>query len=315
MLAIIDYFQRLTSEAYNPVSILIEWLLIGVVVYSVLRFLAGTRGARLMKGVALLLLVTFLVVRVVAERFELERIQILYRYFLAAAFLTVLVVFQPELRRGLTRLGGTSWLARWMRRPPRVADRIVPAVARLSAQRIGALIAVERQVGLAGLIESGVRLDAELSSELLQTIFWPGSMLHDMGVIIQADRVVGAGCQFPLADSAEVDRSLGSRHRAAVGLSTDSDAVVIVVSDETGIISLAERGRLRRDLSPEELDTALGDLLGEAVAAPAPTPAAAGTTQSGDSGEAHGSAGEARRPDDRVDGPDLVLRGSSEQQE
>jgi len=185
MLAIINYFRRLTSEAYDPLSILIEWVLIGLVVYAVLRFLAGTRGARLMKGIGLLLIVAFIVVRGLANRLHLERIQMLYQYFLAAAFLTALVAFQPELRRGLIRLGETPWFERWLRRPSGAIEPIVAAVKRLADQRIGALIAIEREVGLGGVIETGVRLDAKLTSELLETIFWPGSALHDMGLIVR----------------------------------------------------------------------------------------------------------------------------------
>jgi len=318
MLAIINYFRRLTSEAYDPLSILIEWVLIGLVVYAVLRFLAGTRGARLMKGIGLLLIVAFIVVRGLADRLHLERIQMLYQYFLAAAFLTALVAFQPELRRGLIRLGETPWFERWLRRPSGAIEPIVAAVKRLADQRIGALIAIEREVGLGGVIETGVRLDAKLTSELLETIFWPGSALHDMGLIVHGDRIVAASCQFPLADSEEVDRALGSRHRAAVGLSTESDAIVIVVSDETGAISLADQGHLRRGLSPEQLRELLRDRLGageRARRAKSAPPAKAPARPPHGEENAHGHASKADRPDDRADRADLVLRGSGQHED
>ncbi|MHC4609313.1 MAG: diadenylate cyclase [Planctomycetota bacterium] len=136
-------------------------------------------------------------------------------------------------------------------------DPIVSAVGQLSKKKIGALIAIERTTSLGGVSESGVSIDAAVSAELIETIFWPGSALHDMGMIVEQGRIVAAGCQFPLADSEDVDRSLGSRHRAAVGMSHECDAVVIVVSEETGTISVAQRGRLRRSLSTDSLRSVL----------------------------------------------------------
>ncbi|NLE60704.1 MAG: hypothetical protein GX616_20350, partial [Planctomycetes bacterium] len=119
--------------------------------------------------------------------------------------------------------------------------------------KIGALIAIERDVGLSAITEEGVRLDARLSAELINTIFWPGSALHDLGVVIQNGRIAAAGCEFPLVDAEGVDRSMGSRHRAAIGLSLESDAIVVVVSEETGSISIAERGRLYPHIRPADL--------------------------------------------------------------
>jgi diadenylate cyclase len=238
---------------YSPWVILFEFLLIGAVVYSVLRFLHGTRGARLLQGVLFLVIAGFLVVRVLAEAFAWTRISILYQYFVMGVFLTTLVAFQPELRRGLMRLGETRWLRRYLGTREAMVEPILQAVAKLASKKIGALIAVQREGGLGAVAETGTRLDSVLSSDLLETIFWPGTALHDMGVIVAENQVVAAGCQFPLAESEEVDRALGSRHRAAVGLSHESDALVIVVSEETGTISVAESGRLRRNLTPADL--------------------------------------------------------------
>ncbi len=255
------FLERLAAGGYSLTAIGVELLLIGLVVYSVLRFLHGTRGARLMQGLLFLMVAGFLVVHVLADNFDWTRIRVLYRYFIFGVFLTTLVVFQPELRRGLMRLGETRWLRRYLGARRTVVEPIVQAISHLAKNKIGALIAIEREVGLAGLAESGTRIDAKLSSELIQTIFWPGSALHDMGVIIQSDRIVAAGCQFPLADSDEIDRALGSRHRAAVGLSHESDALVVIVSEETGIISVADGGTLSRHLTPEDLASLLGQSL------------------------------------------------------
>jgi len=258
---ILEYFRRLMSGAYDPWVVLIELFFIGVVVYTTLRFLQGTRGARLMRGIGVVLVCSFILVHIMAEKFQWERVEFLYEYFLLAVFLITLVVFQPELRRGFMRIGEQFWFARMFKKPDKTIAPIVQAVSLLAKKRIGALIAIERFSGLAAIVETGITLEAALSSELLNTIFWPGSALHDMGVVVKQDQVVAAGCQFPLAESGELDRSLGSRHRAAVGLSQESDAVVVVVSEETGIVSVAHRGQLERSLSSQELRNRMYELL------------------------------------------------------
>jgi len=268
------FYEQVLS---HPLITSIELLLIGGVVYAVLRSLEGTRGARLIRAVLTILGVSFAVVWLITERFHFERINALYPYFILAVFLVSLVAFQNELRRLLLRLGEGAWLSRWLGSSEDVIEPVVTAVERLSKKKIGALIAVERTSEARAIAESGVALGALVSAELLETIFWPGSALHDLGVMISGDRIRAAGCQFPLADSEAVDRSLGSRHRAAIGMSEETDAVVVVVSEETGAISVAIRGRLRRGLTPaalrEILVTHLGLIGGEeedVAAEPAP---------------------------------------------
>lgn len=245
-----SFLERVSERPWVAV---IELLLIGSVVYAVLRFLQGTRGARLVRAVIILLAVSFAVVWLIAERFGLERINVLYRYFLVGVFLVSLVAFQTELRRMLSRLGRGGWLQRWLKGSDEAIEPIVIAVGRLSKKKIGALIAIERTTEVGALAETGVRLDAVVSVELIETIFWPGSALHDLGVIVHGGRILAAGCQFPLAESGDVDRSLGSRHRAALGMSHELDGVVIVVSEETGTVSVAADGHLRRALTTESL--------------------------------------------------------------
>lgn len=255
---LLDYLNSLLNpEAYGPASVAVELILIGLVVYSILRFLKGTRGARLLQGIAILLVVGFLVVTLVAQQFHLDRLVVLYRPFVWTIFLTALVVFQPELRRGLMRLGEARWRRDRIGEIEQVARPIAVACTRFSKNKIGALIAIERDVGLSGLTDQGVRLDARLTPELLDSIFYPGGALHDMGVIVQRGRVAAAGCPFPLGDADGMDRSIGSRHRAAIGLSLDSDAIIVVVSEETGTISIAENGRLHRHIPPESLANVL----------------------------------------------------------
>lgn len=245
------YLERITS--YDPRILIAEWLLIGLAVWAVLRFMRGTRGARLLKGAALLLVVGYAMVNLIAAPLGLSRITVLYDKFLIGALFALAIVFQPELRRALMRIGETRLFRSWTSQVVILVDKLAAAASYLSEHKIGALIAVERETGLSGLGETGVPVDAELTPDLLTTIFWPGSSLHDMGVIIRHGRVAAAGCQFPLAESGELPHELGSRHRAALGLAMESDALVIVISEETGTISLAHRGKLIRPLTPDQL--------------------------------------------------------------
>lgn len=254
-------FSRISS--YPLHEVVLEIAILWVVVYLVFRFLRGTRGARVIKGVALLLVVATLVIKVLAGESAFERLNFLYSNFLTFASLALVVVFQPEIRRALTRLGEARLFRGERLRKARVIDEIIDSVAYLSKNKIGAIIAIERQVGLDGIIEAGTRLDSLVSKELLNTIFWPGSALHDMGVVIQGDRIMAAGVQFPLADGEGFSSELGSRHRAAIGLSQECDAIIIVVSEETGTISVAERGQLIRNLTPDRLRTHLTRSLGQ----------------------------------------------------
>lgn len=240
----------------------IELLLIGLVVYGVLRFLRGTRGLRLLKGITLLLVSLYLIIRLVAAKFGLERLDFLYGRFLQFASIAIVVVFQPELRRALMRLGETRLFRSFSNQVDDEIEQLVEAATFCSKRKIGALIAIERETGLGGIAESGTRINAELSAQLLETIFFPNTPLHDLGVIVSNGRVTYAGVQFPLAESGELERELGSRHRAAVGMSQESDAVVLVVSEETGDVSIAERGVLMRKLTPDALRGMLHELLG-----------------------------------------------------
>jgi diadenylate cyclase len=256
-----DFLNRV-SQSYSWWQIAIQLLLIGAVIFWILRFLQGTRGARMLKGIGIILLTLYLIGHLVARRLGLEQIDYLYGNFLVFAGFASIVVFQPELRRALMRLGEARIFSGWSREVGSEIERLVESAAFLSRRKIGALVAIERDVGLGGIAENGTKLDAELSADLLNTIFWPNSPLHDLGVVVSQGRIAYAGVQFPLAESGELERELGSRHRAAVGLSQESDAVVLVVSEETGDISIAESGRLIRKLSPETLRGLLNELLG-----------------------------------------------------
>ncbi len=248
---ILRYLQYVW-DSYDLIPMLIELLLIGFVVYSVMRFLRGTGGEVLFKGVVFVLL-GFGVISLLTDKLELDRIELLFTYFLGSVLVVTVVAFQPELRRGLMRLSGARFGRTAVPEMKDVIEEIVDAVAVLSRSEIGALIALEREVGLAEMVGTGTRLEARVTAELLNTIFWPGSPLHDMGVVIRRNRVAAAGVQFPLAEHGEYDRLLGSRHRSAIGLSKETDAVVVIVSEETGQIGLAAGGKRARRLTLEQL--------------------------------------------------------------
>ncbi len=266
-----DRFNQLLERigTYPVHEIVVELVLLWVLVYLVFRFLRGTRGARVIKGVALILVIATLVIQVLTGENAFRRLDFLYTNFLTLASLALVIVFQPELRRALTQLGEANiFRSAGGLRKARVIEEMLGAVTYLSKNKIGALIALERQVGLRGVIEAGTKVDSAVSRELLNTIFWPGSALHDMGVVIHGDRVAAAGVQFPLAEGEQISSELGSRHRAAIGLSMESDALVVVVSEETGTISLAERGQLERNLSIDRLRSLLTRGLGQMALPP-----------------------------------------------
>lgn len=246
----------------------IELLIIGLAVFWIIRFLRGTRGARLLKGIAVVLISLYIIVRLLGKNFGLERIEFLYGQFLYFAAFAVTVVFQPELRRALMRLGEARLFRGWSRQVDEQVDLLVESASYCSRRKIGALIAIERDTPLTGMAEESkaTRVNADISAALLNTIFFPNTELHDLGVIISQGRIAYAGVQFPMAEGGELERELGARHRAAVGLSQETDAVVLVVSEETGDISIAERGRLIRKLTLDGLRGLLGELLGQAEA-------------------------------------------------
>jgi diadenylate cyclase len=243
---------RLRSQAYDPFAVLIELLLIGLCVNWCASVLQGTRGTRALRGILIVLVVATLVVRVLAVQMGWVRLDLLYRYVLYGLAFIALVVFQPELRRAVIRAGDVR-IAKRGTPHSNVVAALVKAAGALSKNHWGALLAIQRSVDLRGWAGNGTLLNAEISANLLTSIFYPNSTLHDLGVIIKGTRVVAANCQFPTAESDEIDASLGSRHLAAIGMSYETDALVLVVSEETGVISLADNGVLTRYLTLDDL--------------------------------------------------------------
>ncbi|MHC4300830.1 MAG: diadenylate cyclase CdaA [Planctomycetota bacterium] len=252
MVTLVDYLRRVATHEWYIVAI--ELILIGLVVYWVVDFLEGTRGERLFRAVIFILIVGVLVLKLLVGQLHLERLQYLYNGFLIGVLIVAVAAFQPEVRRALMRIGQSHLWSGASAKLSRTIEELIGAVTELSASRIGAIIVIEKRVALGEFIETGVRVDARVTAELLRTIFQPGTALHDMAVVIRGDRILAARVQLPLAETlGGVGRRLGSRHRAALGITTGSDAICLVVSEETGIVSLAENGKLTRNMNESQL--------------------------------------------------------------
>jgi diadenylate cyclase len=254
--------QRLST--YSKLEVALELAVIWLVVYVVVRFLRGTGGAGVIKGLALLLICGTLLVGVLDQGERFSRLTYLYKGALGFAAIGVLVVFQPELRRALIRLGEATLFRASRSELAPMIESVVETCEISSRNRVGVLIAIIRRVGLSSLIEAGTTMNADVSAPLLRTVFHPKSALHDLGVVIQGGKILAAGVQFPLTRGRDIDPRYGSRHRAAMGVTEESDCLAVVVSEETGDISVAERGELFRMRSIGELRTFLATrLLGD----------------------------------------------------
>jgi len=245
----------------------VDVLVVAFVAYRILVGFRGTRALQMLVGVGILVLAS-----VVARRLELRGTQWLLDTIWSFWVVVLVVLFQPELRRSLERLAPDRLLqaiavgARAAR--AHVVDEIVSAADALVSRRIGGLIVVERSAGLRQYAELGVSLDAHVSADLLVSLFIPASPLHDGAVLVEGDRINAAGCFLPLSRASHVGRTLGTRHRAALGVTEETDAVAVVVSEETGHISLAVDGRIESIDDPEALNLRLDQLLGGAPAPP-----------------------------------------------
>jgi len=231
----------------------IDILLVSLVFYGVFTLIQGTQAVQLLRGIVIIVVIIVVITNV----FQLTAFNWLIRNSLPALLVAIPVVFQPELRRLLERLGRSpgGLLGRRSREVAlrRVIEAISQACNQLSLARHGALIVLERDTGLQDIIETGVYLNAEVSRDLLLTIFFPNSALHDGAVIVHEARIVAAGCVLPLSAADGGDRHLGTRHRAALGVTEGSDAIAVVISEETGIISIAHNGRMIRRLDERRL--------------------------------------------------------------
>ena len=233
---------------------IIEVLILWIVIYRIFLFLKGTKAVYLLRGI-IILVISLLAFQMLGLPILTRLLTYLFAFFL----IFVVIIFQPELREGLIHLGKRHifYIEPKREEIEKTLREIVSAVGILSRRKNGALIAIKREMGLKRYVESGVVLNAEISSELLQNIFYPSAPLHDGGVIVFGAEVAAASCLFPLSDNLSLEKTIGMRHRAAVGLSENSDSLVIVVSEENGSISLAINGQLTRNLTSNDLFTIL----------------------------------------------------------
>lgn len=237
---------------------LVDIAIVSFFVYKLLTLMRGTKSLQILFGMLFLSLLSF-----IAFWFQFEALKWLITNIATVGIIVLVIVFQPEIRRALMQMGKNPIFRRLLKTESRnVLDEICRAVEQLSARKWGALICFERNVGLNHIIETGKKLGAEISSEALVTVFAPHAPLHDGAVIIQSDYIAAAGCTLPLTQNPVFHQSYGMRHKAAVGLSEDSDSVVVVVSEETGRISVANDGILNRGIEIEMLSTNLRKLLG-----------------------------------------------------
>jgi diadenylate cyclase len=243
----------MVHDGWRPV---LEIAIMAVGIYYSFKFVRGTRGAPVVYGFVLLVLG----LTVLAFVLHLEVLSWLLRQFVAFAAVAVLIIFQPELRRILAELG-THPLFATSREQRENIEVIIQAVERLSEVRIGALVAIEQSINLQEATESGLLVDCEATPEMLETIFFPNNAVHDGGVIIKGDRIAFAACIFPLSQRQDLNPSLGTRHRAAIGLTEETDAVVVVVSEENGWVSYAYKGQLVRQVTAEQLRAFLTSIL------------------------------------------------------
>lgn len=248
---IIEQFTDLgpVSVVFNILDVLLVWY----VIYKVLTLIKGTKAVQLLNGIFVIVLA-----KIATSIFGLDTLDWLLQEVIDWGFLAVIIIFQPEIRRALEQLGRGKLFQRTTNQQDDEQSRLIEAmkksVSYMAKRRIGALISIERETGLNEYIETGIKMNADISSELLINIFIPNTPLHDGAVIIQKDNISAAACYLPLSESAFISKELGTRHRAALGLSEVTDAITVIVSEETGAISITADGNLHRNLSITEFE-------------------------------------------------------------
>lgn len=236
---------------------IVDIVIVAYLVYNGLKIIRGTRAQQVAKGIIIILILSYL-----TDKFQINTVYWIFKSLFSYGFMIIIVVFQPELRRALEYIGRSSSFASQGNSrddTPETVKEISLAVASLARQKIGALIVLEKRTGLKEIIETGTKIDGKVSSSLLINIFIPNTPLHDGAAIIRDSRIVAASCFLPLTDNNSLPKDLGTRHRAALGISEKSDCLAIVVSEETGSISIAENGEISRYLDIENFEKILLD--------------------------------------------------------
>jgi len=244
----VDFFVADIFSFKSLVQILVLW----VIVYWVLRYLETTIAGAFLRTVGIVAVIVVLIAFWLFKLLDYEVLTAILQYFLIFAFISIVIIFQPELRHGLTRLGHSTfarvvrrWLSKTDEKGSSIVDEIMKAARRFSKNRVGSMVVIEREVSLQPYIDRAVRIDASVKAELLDTIFTTPTLLHDGAVILRGDRIEAAGAVLPLTQNPDVPKRYGTRHRAAIGITEESDAVVVVTSEETGTISFVWNGAIR----------------------------------------------------------------------
>lgn len=249
-----DYLTNLTLQ--DSIKDIIDIIIVSYVIYKLILLLRGTRAIQLLKGI-----IVVVIAWVLSLWFELNTLQWMMNQMFTWGVVGVIIIFQPELRRALEQIGRGRIFSRSFSEENQEINRMISEIMKslmnLSRRRIGALVVFERQTGLNEYIESGTRVESQISAELLTNIFIPNTPLHDGAVIIRNSRLMAAGCYLPLSENPFISKELGTRHRAAIGMSEVSDAVCVTVSEETGQVSLALNGMVLRDIKEEDLTAKL----------------------------------------------------------
>ena len=254
---ITNIFENIVSSV--GITDVLDIAIIAFLIYKLLGFIRETRAEQLAKGLLLLVIAT-----VLSKWFHLYTLHWLLSGILSAGLIAIVVIFQPELRRGLEYLGRSRITNVFgevdKEEAKRIVGQFVEAVESMSASRTGALMVIEREISLNDIVETGTVIDAQITSQMIGTIFYEGTPLHDGAVIVRGDKLYAAGCVLPLTQNKELNKELGTRHRAGIGITENSDALVIIVSEETGVISVAQNGKLTRFLDGKKIEKKLLNL-------------------------------------------------------
>ena len=251
------FFKNIASSV--GITDILDIAIITFLIYKLLGFIRETRAEQLAKGLLLLVVATLL-----SKWMHLYTLHWLLSGLISAGLVAIVVIFQPELRRGLEYLGRSRITNVFgevdKEEAKRIVGQFVEAVTSMSASRPGALIVIEREIALNDIVETGTVIDAQITAQMIGTIFYEGTPLHDGAVIVRGDKLYAAGCVLPLTQNKELNKELGTRHRAGIGITENSDALVIIVSEETGVISVAQNGRLTRFLDGKSIEKKLLNL-------------------------------------------------------
>ncbi|MCP4130451.1 MAG: TIGR00159 family protein [bacterium] len=245
---IIEEIQYFGEAFWDYIKNVLDIMLVAFIFYWGYRFLSNTRAIQLFKGVLIIFLVSIL-----AEFLKLDTLVWLIKNVTAYVVLTIIILFQPELRRLITQFGQRNWISNETAKESFSLDELVNALVSMSEERVGSIIVIERKTALRSYVESGVVVDAAISEEFIRTIFYPMTPLHDGAIILRDGRIAAAACYLPLSDSKQLKKQHGARHRAALGIAEETDALVLITSEETGNISIMVNGKMFAKIKSTDL--------------------------------------------------------------